>query len=53
MMTKDALRQSIFVMMVLLLSLAVLTQHQLSLQQQPLSSLPESYHEPLLYARDL
>jgi subtilisin len=37
MMTKDALRYSIFVMMVLLLSFAVLTQHQLSLQQQPLS----------------
>jgi len=51
MMTKDALRYSIFVMIVLLLSFAALTQNQLPLQlqqQQPLS--PSSLIPSLAYA---
>jgi subtilisin family serine protease len=45
---KDSLRYSIFVMIVLLLSFAALTQNQLPLQQQPLS--PSSLIPSLAYA---
>jgi hypothetical protein len=48
MRTKDALRYSIFVMIVLLLSFAALTQNQLPLRQQPLS--PSSLIPSLAYA---